>query len=230
MYQIGLELLHNFGALHLGQIEGEGNVIVEGEGKSLSMLNAVAELFGWELLLVGLAIDGEDFDVVPGLGKELEHLIEPIGITGHVRKRRGLDHQGNFAWLVPTQRRSVGIVPTTRLVGCGRGSGGIELRRCPDGRCRCSGSPSRWSATSGSTRGEEGASGGRRRGSNISLDGGPAQYAGPHEGERESLNANLHLSVGVSFALSYPGWVRPKQNDGMMVDQRNNATQATAKK
>lgn len=42
MDQIGLELLHNFGALHLGQIEGEGNVVVEGKGESLGMLNAVA--------------------------------------------------------------------------------------------------------------------------------------------------------------------------------------------
>lgn len=127
MDQIGLELLHNFGALHLGQIEGEGDVVVEGEGESLGMLNAVAKLFGGELLLVGLAIHGKDLNVISGLGKELEHLVEPIGVAGHVRKRRRFDHQGNFAGLVPTQRRSVGIVPTARLVRCGRSSGSIEL-------------------------------------------------------------------------------------------------------
>ena len=71
MDQIGLELLHNFGALHLGQIEGEGNVIVKGESEPLGVLDAVAKLFGRELFLVGLAIDGEDLDIIPALARNL---------------------------------------------------------------------------------------------------------------------------------------------------------------
>ena len=201
MNQIGLELLHNFGALHLGQIKGEGNVIVKGEGESLRVVNAEAELFGGELLLIGLAINGKDFDIIACLGKELEHLIKSIGVARHVRKRRRLDHEGNFARLVPTERRSIGIIPAARLASCGRSRGGIKLRGRPDRRCWCSSGPSRWPATN--TRGEEGAGGGRRRG-RITLDNGPAQHAGAGEDKRESFNANhlAHRFAGVSFRFS----------------------------
>ena len=199
MDQIGLELLHNFGALHLGQIEGEGNVIVKGKSEPLGVLDAVAKLFGREFLLVGLAIDGEDLDIISRLGKEFEHLIEAIGVAGYVGEWRRLDHEGNFAWLVPTERWCVGIVPPARVVGRGRNSGGIQLRRGSDGPCRCSSGPSRWSPDH--ARGEEGAGYGRRRGgNNISLDGSPAQYAGTDEDKREGSGAD-HLSSSSVGAL-----------------------------
>ena len=71
------------------------------------MLNVVSkgtlgELVGW-----CLGINRQNVDFVAGLGHELEHFLEPIGISRDMRKGCRLYHQTDFARGMALEGRSV---------------------------------------------------------------------------------------------------------------------------
>lgn len=95
---VRFEILNDFGALHFGQINGQGDVIVEGKGESLRVLDWVSHVVSGEVLGGSLAVHGENIDVVSGLFEKLEHFLEAIGVSRDMRKGSGFDHQADFAW------------------------------------------------------------------------------------------------------------------------------------
>ena len=75
------------------EIEAQGYGAVPRERESVVIEDGEAEeVVGWLVALVG----GEDLDVVARLAKELEHLLEPVGVSADVVERRGFDEQSNL--------------------------------------------------------------------------------------------------------------------------------------
>mmetsp|Transcript_24809 Transcript_24809/g.58207 ORF Transcript_24809/g.58207 Transcript_24809/m.58207 type:complete len:345 (+) Transcript_24809:280-1314(+) len=55
--QIGLESIHDPRALHLGKIQCQGNLVVQGKGKSLSVMDFKSEGFLWKVLRGCLSVN-----------------------------------------------------------------------------------------------------------------------------------------------------------------------------
>ena len=69
VYQVRTVPLHHPRSPHLREVDGQADVIVQGEDESLCVLDGVTEDLGGELIPGRLGVDGEYVDHVPRLGQ-----------------------------------------------------------------------------------------------------------------------------------------------------------------
>lgn len=126
--QIGLEFLDHRRTLHVGKIDGESNLVVQGKGKPERVLDFVSKGFRGKILFGCLGINRQDLDFVTGLGKKLEHFFESVGVSRDVCERGRFHHEHDLARWVAVQRRR--IVRVRGLSQLRAASAGCGWRRC----------------------------------------------------------------------------------------------------
>jgi hypothetical protein len=105
--QIGFEPLQDPRALHFGQIHGQGNLVVQGEGKPERVGDFVSKGLTGKIFGGCFGIHSQYLDFVTGLGKILQHFVEPVGVSRDMRERSGFHHETDLARRIAFQGRCI---------------------------------------------------------------------------------------------------------------------------